>query len=42
MVTTANYRCLGFLDAKGNWRHSFNQTILSDVVTWEAIGSALN
>ncbi len=37
MVTTANYRCLGYVDPKGVWRQSFSGDPLERVIGWEAI-----
>ncbi|MDB6023924.1 MAG: hypothetical protein JWM68_147 [Verrucomicrobiales bacterium] len=39
MVTTANFRCLGFLDGHDIWRQSFSGEPLKDVLGWEAIES---
>jgi hypothetical protein len=37
MVTTANFRCLGYIDPTGTWRQSFSGDPLDRVLGWEAI-----
>ena len=34
IVITAGFRCLGYLDEHGAWRHHFNKSEIKDAVAW--------
>jgi hypothetical protein len=34
IVITAGFRCLGYLDEHGTWRHHFNKSEIKDAVAW--------